>query len=266
MASSLKVGDNFPEGVEFSYIPYSKEKEDIKTCGTPTTYDASKEFADKKVVLFSVPGAFTPGCSVRHLPGYIKNLSAIKGKGVDIVAVISYNDAFVLSAWSKANGVKGDDILFLSDGGAGFSSKHGWTRGERTGRYALIIDHGKVVYAENEPGSDVTQASAQASETATEDQALNHSHQNRIQRSEFELNITEEPPTSDQLRSILEYVGGSRAKDVVEGARNEADAIKILAQDPSKFRAPVTVDWSNGRAVIGEGESEIIKMINQLPR
>lgn len=83
------------------------------------------------------------------------------------------------------------------------------------------------------------QASAQASETATEDQALNHSHQNKIQRSEFELNITEEPPTSDQLRSILEYVGGSRAKDLVVGARNEADAIKTLAQDPSKFRAPV---------------------------
>lgn len=79
----------------------------------------------------------------------------------------------------------------------------------------------------------------QASETATEDQALNHSHQNKFQRSEFELNITEEPPTSDQLRSILEYVGGSRAKDLVVGARNEADAIKTLAQDPSKFRAPV---------------------------
>lgn len=83
------------------------------------------------------------------------------------------------------------------------------------------------------------QASAQASETATEDQASDHTHQTKIQRSEFELNITEEPPTSDQLRSILEYVGGSRAKDIVEGARNEADAIKTLAQDPSKFRAPV---------------------------
>lgn len=83
------------------------------------------------------------------------------------------------------------------------------------------------------------QASAQASKTATEDQASDITHQNKIQRSEFELNITEEPPTSDQLRSILEYVGQSRAKDIVEGARNEADAIKILVQDPSKFRAPV---------------------------
>jgi peroxiredoxin len=69
------------------------------------------EFANKKVVLFSVPGAFTPGCSAKHLPGYIDNLPALKGKGVDIIAVIAYNDAFVMSAWGKANGIKGDDIV-----------------------------------------------------------------------------------------------------------------------------------------------------------
>lgn len=94
------------------------------------------------------------------------------------------------------------------------------------------------------------QASAQASETATEDQASDHTHQNKIQRSEFELNVTEEPPTTDQLRSILEYVGGSRAKDVVEGARNEADAIKTLAQNPSKFRAPIVSPLAQGRMLI----------------
>ena len=69
------------------------------------------EWANKKVVLFAVPGAFTPGCSVKHLPGYIQNLPALKAKGVDIVAVIAYNDAFVMSAWSKANGIKNDDIV-----------------------------------------------------------------------------------------------------------------------------------------------------------
>ncbi|MCJ1260415.1 hypothetical protein MMC22_000276 [Lobaria immixta] len=110
------------------------------------------------------------------------------------------------------------------------------------------------------------QASAHASETATEDQASDHSHQNKMQRTEFELNVTEDPPTSDQLRTILEYVGGTRAKDVVDGARNEGDAIRTLSQDPSKFKAPVTVDWNNGRAVIGESESEIMKMISQLPK
>jgi peroxiredoxin len=73
--------------------------------------DGNTEWANKKVVLFAVPGAFTPSCSVKHLPGYIENLSAIKAKGVDVVAVIAYNDAFVMSAWSKANGIKNDDIV-----------------------------------------------------------------------------------------------------------------------------------------------------------
>lgn len=65
-----------------------------------------------------MPGAFTPGCSAKHLPGYIENLSNLKSKGVDVVATIAYNDAFVMSAWGKANGIKNDDIvcfpLFLS--------------------------------------------------------------------------------------------------------------------------------------------------------
>jgi alkyl hydroperoxide reductase 1 len=69
------------------------------------------EWANKKVVLFAVPGAFTPGCSARHLPGYIENLSKFKTKGVDVIAVIAFNDAWVMSAWGKANGIKGDDIV-----------------------------------------------------------------------------------------------------------------------------------------------------------
>ncbi|MCJ1228806.1 hypothetical protein MMC12_005469 [Toensbergia leucococca] len=110
------------------------------------------------------------------------------------------------------------------------------------------------------------QASAHASETATEDQASDHSHQNKMQRTEFELNVTEDPPTSDQLRSILEYVGGRKAKELVEGSKDERDAMRRLAQDGSKFMAPVTVDWNNGRAVIGDNESEILKMIGKLPK
>lgn len=94
-----------------SYVPYTDDKSDITACGIPQNYNASKEWADKKVVLFAVPGAFTPGCSVKHLPPYIDNLEAIKGKGVDIVAVVAFNDAWVMSAWSKANGVKNDDIV-----------------------------------------------------------------------------------------------------------------------------------------------------------
>ncbi|KAL3965179.1 peroxisomal matrix protein [Purpureocillium lilacinum] len=160
--ATLAVGDSFPEGVTFSYIPYAEDKEGISTCGVPVTYDASKEFADKKVVLFSVPGAFTGTCSERHLPGYIKNMSRFREKGVDVIACIAYNDAYVMSAWGKVNQVKDDDILFLSDTDTAFSKSLGWLKGERTARYAMIVDHGKVIYAEKEPGREVTVSSAES--------------------------------------------------------------------------------------------------------
>ena len=92
-------------------MPYTEEKESITSCGVPQQYPASKEFVDNKVVLFSVPGAFTPGCSVRHLPGYIERWNDFKKKGVDLIIVIAFNDAWVMSAWSKANGIKNDDIV-----------------------------------------------------------------------------------------------------------------------------------------------------------
>lgn len=97
------------------------------------------------------------------------------------------------------------------------------------------------------------QASAQASETATEDQASDHSHQNKLQRTAFKLDVTENPPTSDQLRTILEYVGGTRAKEVVDGARNEIDAMRSLGQDPSRFKAPVVSVYIPGRNSMGNG-------------
>ncbi|EED19736.1 allergen, putative [Talaromyces stipitatus ATCC 10500] len=102
-------------------------------------------------------GAFTPTCSVSHLPGYIKNLPQLKAKGVDVVAVLAFNDPFVMSAWGKANKITDDSILFLSDPDAKFSKSIGWAdpASGRTGRYALVIDHGKVTYAdiETERGS-----------------------------------------------------------------------------------------------------------------
>ncbi|KAH8702304.1 allergen Asp F3 [Talaromyces proteolyticus] len=158
--TGLQPGDTFPTGVTFSYVPYTDEKSDISACGVPVNYDASKEFAGKKVVLVSVPGAFTPTCSEKHLPGYIENWQKFKEKGVDIIAVIASNDAYVMSAWSKSNNIKNDDILFLSDPGAAFSKDIGWTKGERTARYALLIDNNQIVYAEKEPGREVTVSSA----------------------------------------------------------------------------------------------------------
>ncbi|KAL1849275.1 peroxiredoxin type-2 [Paecilomyces lecythidis] len=161
--AQLKVGDKFPEGVTFTYIPYSEDKLEFNTCGLPIKYDASKEFAGKKVVLFAVPGAFTPGCSGKHLPGYIENERKLKEKGVDIIACIASNDPYVMSAWGKANHIKNNDIYLLCDPGLQFSKKLGWTSGDRTARYALIIEKdGTISYAEKEPGKDITVSSAEA--------------------------------------------------------------------------------------------------------
>ncbi|GAD97873.1 peroxiredoxin pmp20 [Paecilomyces variotii No. 5] len=156
----LNPGDSFPEDVVFSYIPWSEDKGDITACGIPINYYASKEWKDKKVVVFALPGAFTPVCSARHVPGYIEALPKLREKGVDVVAVLAYNDAYVMSAWGKANQVTGDDILFLSDPEARFSKSIGWADAEgRTGRFALIIDHGKITYAKREREKNVLEVS-----------------------------------------------------------------------------------------------------------
>lgn len=92
-----------------SWVPITDD--DPTVCGRPQDYDASKEWKGKKVVLFSVPGAFTPGCQGLHLPPYIEKLGDFKSKGVDVVAVIAFNDAFVMNAWGKVNRVKNDGIV-----------------------------------------------------------------------------------------------------------------------------------------------------------
>ncbi|KAJ5368038.1 uncharacterized protein N7496_007798 [Penicillium cataractarum] len=120
------------------------------------------------------------------------------------------------------------------------------------------------------------QASITASETATEDQASDTTLQAAQQRGEFELEVTTAAPTTDQLHSILEYispVGGSGAGgkavygvgELVKGARDAEDAVKRFKEDQGRFVRPVTVDWVNGRAVIGDNESEILRMVRQLP-
>ncbi|RDW80129.1 peroxiredoxin-2D [Coleophoma crateriformis] len=160
--SAPKVGDSLPADTVFSYIPYTPEIESVAVCGMPINLNANKEWADKKVVLFALPGAFTPSCSASHLPGFIEKLPELKAKGVDVVACVSFNDAYVMSGWGKVNGVKDDSILFLCDPEASLSKKFGWTIGERTSRYALVIDHGKITYAavEESPNFNVTVTSA----------------------------------------------------------------------------------------------------------
>lgn len=120
----------------------------------PQEYNASKEFAGKKVVLVSVPGAFTPGCQAFHIPPYLKNIEQLGGKGVDLVVIIASNDAFVMNAWGKVNGVKSEaKTLFMSDTKTFFSKEYGWAAGmgDRNGRWAMIVEKdGSISYAENE--------------------------------------------------------------------------------------------------------------------
>lgn len=113
-------------------------------------------------MIVAVPGAFTPTCTANHIPPFIERISELKAKGVDQVIVISANDPFVLSAWGKALGAK-DKVIFAADGNAAFSTKIGRTLdlskvgfGTRTARYAIIVDHNKVTYIEQEAGSDVS--------------------------------------------------------------------------------------------------------------
>jgi peroxiredoxin len=104
----------------------------------------------KKVVLFAVPGAFTPTCSDRHLPGFIEQAEALKAKGVDTIACVAVNDPFVMSAWEKARNV-GGKIEMLSDGNGEFTRAiglefdgSGFGLGKRSRRYAMVVDNGTV--------------------------------------------------------------------------------------------------------------------------
>ncbi len=111
----------------------------------------SKEFfAGKTVVLFAVPGAFTPTCSARHLPGFKDHAADLKAKGVDVVACTSVNDYFVMKAWAKDQDI-GDDIVMLADGNGEFAKAvgldfdgSGFGMGPRSQRYAMIVRDGKV--------------------------------------------------------------------------------------------------------------------------
>ncbi|KAK1763571.1 putative redox protein fmp46 [Phialemonium atrogriseum] len=138
-------------------------------------------------------------------------------------------------------------------------------------RFHKSLDIVTLFHKANSPASTrvatlLKQVSANASETATEDQASDHSSQSSIERQEFELNVTEEQPTADQLKTILEYVGKAAIPTVVKGAHTENEALKKFRESNSNFQRPVTVDWNNGKAYAGDNESEILKMLNALPK
>lgn len=117
--------------------------------GKPTPMTTDDVFAGKKVVLFAVPGAFTPTCSMAHLPGYVVNADSIKAKGVDTIACVSVNDAFVMDAWGQDKNA--ESLLMLGDGNGDFTQAIGLTMdgsgfglGQRSQRYAMIVDDGVV--------------------------------------------------------------------------------------------------------------------------
>src|SRR3954470_15273507 len=110
---AIKVGDRVPNGT-FT----------VMTADGPKPKTTDELFKGKKVVLFAVPGAFTPTCSNNHLPGFVKNADAIKAKGIDTIAVTGVNDVFVMNAWKKATGAEGK-IEFLADGSADFAKAIG---------------------------------------------------------------------------------------------------------------------------------------------
>src|SRR3954467_172972 len=113
----------------------------------PTT--SGEYFGGKRVALFAVPGAFTPTCSARHLPSYVDKARDLKGKGVDEIACISVNDAFVMAAWGERDGSK--DITMIADGNGAFTDAVGlamdgskFGMGQRSQRYSMIVDDGVV--------------------------------------------------------------------------------------------------------------------------
>jgi peroxiredoxin len=145
---AIKIGDRIPSG---SFT--------VMTAEGPKPLTSDELFKGKKVVLFAVPGAFTPTCHRNHLPGFVKNAAAIKAKGVDTIAVTGVNDVFVMDAWKKASG--GDAIEFLADGSGSWAKAMGLTMdlserglGVRSQRYAMLVQDGviKALNVEDAPG------------------------------------------------------------------------------------------------------------------
>jgi peroxiredoxin len=120
------------------------------TEGGPEQVDSDSFFAGRRVALFSVPGAFTPTCSAKHLPGFVEKAEELKAKGVDEIACTAVNDAFVMSAWGKASDV-GDTVTMLADGNGSFAKAvglemdgSGFGMGTRGKRYSMIVKDGVV--------------------------------------------------------------------------------------------------------------------------
>ncbi|MBI3452015.1 MAG: peroxiredoxin [Rhodospirillales bacterium] len=136
---TIKVGDK---------VPSVKLK--LMTKDGPKDITTDELFKGKKVVVFGLPGAFTPTCSAKHVPGFVQNADMLKGKGVDTIACFSVNDAFVMDAWGKNQNV-GDKVMMIADGNADFTRAAGlemdgtgYGMGLRMRRFSMLVDNGVV--------------------------------------------------------------------------------------------------------------------------
>jgi peroxiredoxin (alkyl hydroperoxide reductase subunit C) len=151
----IAVGQKLPNTTLYEFFDEATE-----ACAVgPNAFEVEKEAAGKKIVIFALPGAFTPTCSAKHVPGYVEHFDAIKAKGVDEIWCISVNDPFVMGAWGRDQKV-GKKIRMLGDGSAEFTKKMGTELdlvarglGIRSDRYAMIVENGVVKTLDREaPG------------------------------------------------------------------------------------------------------------------
>ena len=152
---SIKVGDKLPQATFTVMGPDG-----------PQPLSSDDLFKGKTVALFAVPGAFTPTCSAKHLPGYKQQAAALRAKGVDKIACVSVNDVFVMNAWGKDQGV-GDDVIMLADGNGDFTKAIGleldasrFGMGPRSQRYSMVVKDGVVKELNVEQGGEFRVSSA----------------------------------------------------------------------------------------------------------
>jgi peroxiredoxin len=146
---AIKVGDKLPSAILM----------EMKG-GTPQPVKTDDFFGGKKIAVFALPGAFTPTCSAKHLPGFIQSADAIKAKGIDAIACISVNDAFVMGAWGDQQGA-GEKVVMLADGNGDFTRALGlemdaskFGMGKRSQRFSFVADNGVVTQLNvEEPGA-----------------------------------------------------------------------------------------------------------------
>ena len=142
----IKVGDRLLAGKLQEFIEVEGEGCSIG----PNTFDVEKETAGKKIAIFALPGAFTPTCSAKHVPGYVQHAEALKAAGVDEIWCVSVNDAYVMGAWGRDQHT-GGKVRMMADGSADFTKAAGLTldlgakgMGLRSQRYSMLVDNGVV--------------------------------------------------------------------------------------------------------------------------